>query len=275
MPDTQSLHLALGAMTRKEREEFLGAALSQQPVEFLDSIFQKLALEDMPVNAKVRLVFKMGLSPVAHAFKAGPERQLQWVVPVVPEHLRVLVYATSRLINEFQETLACLQNGRGDFAKAFTLLNPENMLEMVNRFGDEMQTYTQQLRDANGRFNRTGQQRGRRSNGPRPAPTDKPSREQPAPEPTVSETESTQKMRKTSSRTRTKALPQTPDEAPGNNPAADSPPLESTPDVGASAEPAAVESNASASSTLSQEELNSFGFDVSAAAQSYQTESEK
>jgi hypothetical protein len=57
MPDIQSLHSALGALPQKERNEFLGAVLSQQPVEFLESILQKLDLEELPANTRVRLVF--------------------------------------------------------------------------------------------------------------------------------------------------------------------------------------------------------------------------
>lgn len=162
MADIQSIHVALGALNQKQKEGFLLSALSQQPPESLDAILQKLTLTELPVNTKVRLVFNMELFPLAHSYRAGKDRQLQWVIPQVPDHLRPLVYATSRLIKEFQETLVCLQHGRGDFVKVFTLLNPENMLEMVNRFQQEMDSYTSQLREANGRFNRPGfQRRGR------------------------------------------------------------------------------------------------------------------
>lgn len=297
MPDIQSLLLALGAMPQKEKDEFLGAALSQQPSASLEAILLKLALEELAVNAKVRLVFKMGLSPVAHAFKAGPERQLNWVVPVVPDHLRPLVYSTSRLINEFQETLACLQNGRGDFVKAFTLLNPETMLEMVNRFSDEMQSYTQQLRDANGRFNRTGAQRFRRNAGPRtaspqalPANEVKDTSDEQAPDtaaPTAPEAESGQKGRKTASR-RTKTSKASDPEPMGLGPSNAMP--EASDSVSSDAAPADFEpafseapgesaqdsgqpafSTDSISSGLSAEELASFGFDVTAVAANSET----
>lgn len=292
MPDIQSLHLALGAMPQKERDEFLGAALSQQPVASLENILQRLALEELAVNTKVRLVFKMGLSPVAHAFKAGPERQLNWVVPVVPDHLRPLVYSTSRLINEFQETLTCLQNGRGDFVKAFTLLNPETMLEMVNRFSDEMQTYTQQLRDANGRFNRTGAQRPRRNAAPRPTvpqatPANDagniPDRQGPTVEKSpVPTTEDGQTERKTASR-RAKSPKTTEAESVGSGSAGA---MSKAPDsVSSETVPADFEQQSSCtigedspipgqpefssdnkSQGLSAEELATFGFDVTAVA---------
>jgi hypothetical protein len=289
MPDIQSLHSALGALPQKERNEFLGVALSQQPVEFLESILQKLDLEELPVNAKVRLVFKMGLSPVAHAYKAGPERQLQWVVPAVPDHLRPLVYSTSRLINEFLETLACLKNGKGDFVKAFTLLNPDNMLEMVNRFNEEMQTYTQQLRDANGRFNRYGQQRGRRGNGPKPgtlaaSPQDAP-REQFVSETAIPGPETELKTRKSNAKARSKAQPQ-PTEKNGENPSGfESPAPELIHEL--PSEPAAPEavsseatpttvSDGDSTSSLTGNELAAFGFDVlAAAAETPQPDSER
>ncbi|MDR1242227.1 MAG: hypothetical protein LBM00_05530 [Deltaproteobacteria bacterium] len=281
MPDIQSLHSALGTLPQKERNEFLGAALSQQPVEFLESILQKLGLEELPVNAKVRLVFKMGLSPVAHAYKAGPDRQLQWVIPSVPDHLRPLVYSTSRLINEFLETLACLKNGKGDFVKAFTLLNPDNMLGMVNRFNDEMQTYTQQLREANGRFNRYGQQRGRHGNGLKPAtpaasPQDAP-QEQPASKIAMPEPEPELKTRKSNAKTRSKAQPQAAEKSGENPSGVESPapalihePVPESVAIDASsyeceAAPAAVPDGDSASS-LTGNELAAFGFDVLAAA---------
>lgn len=271
MPEIQSLHLALGAMSQKEREYFLGAALSHQPLESLDAILRKLALEELPANSKVQLVFQMGMHPMAHSYRTGQERQLQWVIPQVPEHLRTLVYSTSRLIAEFQETLVCLQHGRGDFVKAFTLLNPENMLEMVNRFSTEMQNYTQQLRDANGRFNRTGPYRGRPASGPRPASSgqtppdavknqrekdqhgkDQSNGEAPASSPAASSTdaETTRKARKANAKTRGK------DQTPAVESAAASPaesPTESAPvDAASDAESASVAETASAETSADE-----------------------
>jgi len=290
MPDIQSLQLALGAMPQKERDDFLGAALSKQPVEFLENILNKLGLENLPVSVKVRLVFKMGLTPIAHGFKTGADRQLQWIVPVVPDHLRPLVYSTSRLINEFQETLACLQNGRGDFVKAFTLLNPETMLEMVNRFNDEMQTYTQQLREANGRLNRYGAQRGGRGNGPKPAPnasSQATPKDQPAPAASFPEEEAVQKPRKASARTRSKAQSLPAEESNEMTSAAGSPALEVAPEPlpAPSSESFASEtipseagspgdvdgesggaSSGETVSSLTKDEMAAFGFDVLAAA---------
>jgi len=282
MPDIQSLHLALGAMPQKERNDFLGAALSKQPVEFLENILNKLGLENLPVSVKVRLVFKMGLTPIAHGFKTGADRQLQWIVPVVPDHLRPLVYSTSRLINEFQETLACLQNGRGDFVKAFTLLNPENMLEMVNRFNDEMQAYTQQLREANGRLNRYGTQRSGRGNGPKPAAgasSQDGLKEQPAPEAALPKEETGQKPRKASARTRSKAQPLPAEEnneksstveipaseavsGPAPEPAPESP----VPEIVPPKDVSSGESDGDTLPALTSDAMAAFGFDVLAAA---------
>jgi hypothetical protein len=262
MPDIQSLHLALGAMTQKEREDFLGKALSHQPLESQDAILQKLDLTELPANSKVQLVFRMGMYPMAHAFRGGQDRQLRWVIPQVPDHLRTLVYSTSRLIAEFQETLGCLQHGRGDFVKAFTLLNPETMLEMVNRFSTEMQTYTQQLRDANGRFNRTGLQRGRPGSGPRPgasgqtAPNavkeqsgkgqtgkdqsdkDQVNGEASASSPASTDTDTTRKARKANAKARTK------DQAPVTEPAATASATESAVDAASGAEAGPAETSA-------------------------------
>lgn len=272
MPDIHSLHLALGAMSQKEREDFLGKALSQQPVETQDAILQRLDLKELPVNSRIQLVFRMGLSPVAHAFRAGQNRQLQWVIPQVPDHLRSLVYSTSRLINEFQETLACLQNGRGDFVKAFTLLNPETMLEMVNRFGDEMQAYTQQLREANGRFNRTGTQRPRRASGLRPvndsdaasgnAVSGQGSNEAPA----SAGSEPVQKTRKTAAKSRTKT--QVPSTEPAEAvPVGDAEPDETTladatPQPEPQADLPALDAGDGYITKPTAEELAAFGFDV-------------
>jgi hypothetical protein len=236
----------------------------------------------------------MGLSPVAHAYKAGPERQLQWVIPVVPDHLRLLVYSISRLINEFLETLSCLKNGKGDFVKAFTLLNPDNMLEMVNRFTDEMQTYTQQLREANGRFNRYGQQRDRRDNGPKAAvpivlsqdaPQDSP-QNQPVSKSELPETEPERKIRKANAKTRSKAQPQSEGKSESassvESPAAElvqEPELESaTPGAALSKTIPAPgpESDGDSTPLLTGDAMAAFGFDVlAAAADSPQTDSEK
>ncbi len=160
MADIQSIHVALGALDQKQRDSFLASALSQQPSESLDSILQKQSLAILPVNSRVRLVFNMEMFPLAHSYRT-PNRVQQWVIPQVPDHLKPLVYSTSRFIREFQETLVSLQHGRGDFVKVFSLLNPDNMLEMVKRFQQEMDSFTDQLRDANGRFNRPGFQRRR------------------------------------------------------------------------------------------------------------------
>lgn len=276
MPDIQSLHLALGAMTQKERDDFLGKALSQQPVESQDAILQLLDLKELPANSRVQLVFRMGLSPVAHAFRGGQDRQLRWVIPQVPDHLRTLVYSTSRLINEFQETLVCLQHGRGDFVKVFTLLNPETMLEMINRFSEEMQNYTQQLRDANGRFSRTGPQRARRTPGARSAVPDQAAdsvktqgdEEPPAPV----DAETTQKPRKATPKTRTKAQTPPAESAADAAPDAESAPAEiaigeATSQAEAQeAAPAADAISDASSAQSAQDALAAFGFDVLAVA---------
>lgn len=278
MPDIHSLHLALGAMSQKDREDFLGKALSRQSVETQDAILQRLDLKELPVNSRIQLVFRMGLSPVAHAFRAGQNRQLQWVVPQVPDHLRSLVYSTSRLINEFQETLACLQNGRGDFVKAFTLLNPETMLEMVNRFGDEMQTYTQQLREANGRFNRTGTQRPRRTPASRPsgdsgaAPVEAAKeREGDAPKAQApAESEPEQKTRKTTARSRAKAqahVTEPAEAAPGGEADhAETTVAHVALQAKAQADPPASDAGDGLITQTTAEELTAFGFDVMGAA---------
>ena len=271
MPDIQSLHLALGAMSQKERESFLGMALSHQPIEALSNLLLKLDLKELPVNSKVRLVFDMGLFPVGHSYRFGQDRQLNWVVPAVPDHLRHLVYSTSRLINEFQETLECLKNGRGDFVKVFALLNPENMLEMVNRFSTEMDNYTQQLRDANGRFLRSSQYRNKRKGTPVAPPVVPQQTEIAAQEPPVTtegETKAEEKPKKASGRAKAKEQPQ-PKEADGAG--FDSAPVES----GIVAPPPGEDSQAAAQGTepseesptaLTAEELAAFGFDVLATA---------
>jgi hypothetical protein len=271
MSDTQSILSALGAMPRKQREEFLGMTLSQQPVEALEAILKKLDLKELPVNSKVGLVFGMGLSPVAHAFRGGPARELRWVIPQVPDHLRPLVYATSRLINEFQETLLCLQNGRGDFAKALALLNPETMLGMVTRFTDEMQTYTQQLRDANGRFNRNGPARGRRGAVPRTPRAEEPAAEgatEPAATPPAeAESAPGQKTRRTATRSKTKVQDASPE---GSVPVADAPTEEPPASSGAEEAQASPGMDAQQEQAdairLSETELAAFGFDIQAVA---------
>lgn len=278
MPDIHSLHLALGAMSQKEREDFLGKALSQQTVETQDAILQRLDLKELPVNSRVQLVFRMGLSPVAHAFRAGQNRQLQWVIPQVPDHLRSLVYSTSRLISEFQETLVCLQNGRGDFVKAFSLLNPETMLEMVNRFGDEMQAYTQQLREANGRFNRSSAQRPRRTPASRPsgdsdaAPMEaaKTHQDNEAQTHAPAESEPEQKTRKTTARSRTKAqAPETElaEATPGDEAnQAKITPADSASQAEAQGDMPTPDAGDGSITPSTAEELAAFGFDVLGAA---------
>lgn len=79
---------------------------------------------------------------------------LNWELPQVPEPLRPLVYSLSRLIGDSQATMAALVNGRGDFSRAFELLNPTYVQAMTDKIRAEMQAYSAALREAGGRRTR-------------------------------------------------------------------------------------------------------------------------
>lgn len=271
MADIQSILSALGALNQKEREHFLVTALSQQPGESMDFILQKLDLTGLPVNTRVRLVFAMEMFPLAHSYRAGPNRELHWVVTKVPEHLRPLVYATSRLITEFQETLTCLQNGRGDFVKVFSLLNPENMMEMLNRFQQEMSDYTNQLRDANGRFNRPRFQRRKPITAAQGEQEAKPQQDEQQPTPESESVEAAAPKPKRSTARKAKTVPaQTPDPAPEQDAADATGDVPANTDAGEAkadhAEEAPAPDAVITPAKESEPDMSAFGFDVLALA---------
>ena len=165
------------ALTMEQKERFLGDVLSQLSPEVFEAVLlqQRSKLLSMSNNGKVQLAFRMGISPVAHAYRPGGSGSLQWELPQVPEHLRPLVYETSRLIFECQSALGALVQGRGDFTRALGLLNPAAVQEMTNRFRTEMQEYTNQLRAASGRIRRNTAPAGSRKASEEPKPTTAPS----------------------------------------------------------------------------------------------------
>lgn len=152
MPDTRSLTSALEALTPEEKERFLAGALSASPA-LLETILPRLPLRDLPENAKARICFQMQVTPVGHAHR-NPAGVLNWELPQVPEPLRPLVYSLSRLIGDSQATMAALMNGRGDFTRAFELLNPTYVQAMTDKIRVEMQAYSAALREAGGRRTR-------------------------------------------------------------------------------------------------------------------------
>lgn len=149
MPDTQSLTSALDALTQEEKERFLAGALSASPA-LLETIVPRLPLRDLPENAKARICFQMQVTPVGHAHR-NAAGVLNWELPQVPEPLRPLVYSLSRLIGDSQAAMVALVNGRGDFTRAFELLNPTYVQGITDKIRAEMQAYSAALRDAGGR----------------------------------------------------------------------------------------------------------------------------
>ena len=268
MPDqTMSFY---GALTREQKERFLVEALSQLPLESFEGVLlqQRTLLPAMSNNGKVQLAFRMGISPVAHAYRQGGSGSLNWELPQVPEHLRPLIYETSRLIFECQSALAALVQGRGDFTRALTLLNPAAIQEMADRFRAELQNYSTQLREASGRMRRPAAPPPNRRRGAEPTPPAEPA----APAAPA-------KAKKATPRSKPQAEPVTapaqeetrPDpavtsdlteSAPGQSQASEEAPAPA-PEENASPSDAEASAEQSATSTSS-----SFGFDVLALAAS-------
>lgn len=161
MSDQHTFVTALGEMPQEEQQEILIDLLRQQPPVVLETVLQRLPLRDLTNSGKARLCNRMAITPVGRAYRTS-DGALVWELPLVPAPLRPLVTSLSRLIEEFHASVNSMLNGRGDYSRAFELMNPAVMEELTNRLRAELIQYTGELRQASGRV--------RRERPARPAP---------------------------------------------------------------------------------------------------------
>ena len=87
---------------------------------------------------------------VAHSYRLRTG-ELRWELPQVPSPLRPVVYSLSHLASQLQSATQALSNGRGDYARLYPLLAPEQLQQMAGTVRTPLYDYAMRLREASGR----------------------------------------------------------------------------------------------------------------------------
>lgn len=146
MPDINQFPSALSEV----QEQQLSEALSSLTPDALERVLLKTSLRNLPAQAKVRVAFRLDATLVAHSYRLRTG-DLRWELPQVPSNLRPVVYSLSHLASQLQFAAQNLTNGRGDYARLYPLLAPEQLQEVVTTVRAPLVTYATRLREAMGR----------------------------------------------------------------------------------------------------------------------------
>ena len=145
MPDTD---LSRGALSNQEQQ--LSDALASLAPEALERVLLKTSLRELSAQARVRLAFRLDATLVAHSYRLRTG-ELRWELPQVPSPLRPVVYSLSHLASQLQSATQALSNGRGDYARLYPLLAPEQLQQMAGTVRTPLYDYAMRLREASGR----------------------------------------------------------------------------------------------------------------------------
>lgn len=166
MPDTDQSRAALSEV----HEQQLSEALAALAPEALERVLLKTPLRDLSPQARVRVAFRLDATLVAHSYRLRTG-DLHWELPLVPSPLRPVVFSLSHLAAQLQSATQNLTNGRGDYARLYPLLAPEQLQQVVGIVRTPLQDYAARLREAMGRRDfRARQSKQTPSFTPNPAP---------------------------------------------------------------------------------------------------------
>ena len=140
MPDTD---LSRGALSNQEQQ--LSDALASLAPEALERVLLKTSLRELSAQARVRLAFRLEATLVAHSYRLRTG-ELRWELPQVPSPLRPVVYSLSHLASQLQSATQALSNGRGDYARLYPLLAPEQLQQMAGTVRTPLYDYAMRLR---------------------------------------------------------------------------------------------------------------------------------
>ena len=165
MPDTD---LSRGVLSNQEQH--LSDALATLAPDALERVLLKTPLRELSPQARVRVAWRLDATLVAHSYRLRTG-ELHWELPLVPSPLRPVVFSLSHLAAQLQSATQNLTNGRGDYARLYPLLAPEQLLQMVGTVRTPLYDYAMRLREASGRREpRTRQSKHTSSSGLPPAP---------------------------------------------------------------------------------------------------------
>lgn len=165
MPDTD-----FRGIPSNDQEQQLSDALASLAPDALERVLLKTPLRELSPQARVRVAWRLDATLVAHSYRLRTG-ELHWELPVVPSPLRPVVYSLSHLAAQLQSATQNLTNGRGDYARLYPLLAPDQLLQMVGTVRTPLYDYAMRLREASGRREpRTRQSKHISSSGLNPTP---------------------------------------------------------------------------------------------------------